>query len=65
MHIIIHHEFIIIRGLFLLQKKFKFILFIHLTKYTFVEKGITRNEKAYQKYMVSDQTLSKRTKQEK
>lgn len=65
MHIIIHHEFIIIRGLFLLQKKFKFILFIHLTKYTLkiilVEKGITRNEKAYQKYMVSDQTLSKRT----
>lgn len=60
MHIIIHHEFIIIRGLFLSQKKFKFILFIHLTKYT-VEKRITRNEKAYQKYMVSDQTLSKRT----
>lgn len=35
MHVIIHHEFIIIRGLFLSQKKSKFILLIHLTKYTF------------------------------
>lgn len=47
-------------GYFFFTKKFKFILFIHLTKYTFRKKDYEGMRRRIRN-MVSDQTLSKRT----